>query len=81
MYPSVKEVTACDNYILSVSFKNGEKGRLDIKPMLGFGIFRRLENYEAFRRVRVSFDTVQWDCGPDLDPEYVYKKCIKAVEP
>ncbi|QTA85780.1 DUF2442 domain-containing protein [Desulfonema magnum] len=77
MYPSVKEVTPCDDYILSISFDNGEKGKLDIKPILDFGIFRRIRDDEVFRRVRVSFDTIQWDCGADLDPEYVYKKSMK----
>ena len=43
MYPSVTEVTPCDDYTLSISFENGRKGKLDIKPMLGFGIFQRIK--------------------------------------
>jgi len=74
MYPTVKEVIPGDNYILSVVFDNGEKGRLDMKPMLDFGIFQRIKDYEAFKRVRVTFDTIEWDCGADLDPEFVYNK-------
>ncbi|MFH1741273.1 MAG: DUF2442 domain-containing protein, partial [bacterium] len=31
--------------------------------------------YEQFKRVRVSFDTIEWDCDVDLDPEFVYAKC------
>jgi hypothetical protein len=45
-----------------------------MKPILDFGIFQRIKDYNAFRRVRVAFDTVEWDCGVDLDPEFVYKK-------
>jgi len=45
------------------------------KPMLNFGIFQRIKDYEAFRRVRVVFDTIEWECGVDLDPEYVYARC------
>ena len=26
-------------------------------------------------RVRVAFDTIEWDAGVDLDPEFVYTKC------
>lgn len=74
MYPSVKEVNPGDGYILSVVFENGEKGQLDMKPFLDFGIFKRIKDYQAFRKVRVSFDTIEWDCGVDLDPEYVYTK-------
>ena len=36
---------------------------------------------EHFRRVRVVFDTVAWDCGVDLTPEFVYAKCDVTKEP
>jgi hypothetical protein len=78
MYPSVKEVTPGDNYTLSIVFDNGEKGHLDMKPVLDFGIFQRIKDYDAFKRVRVSFDTIEWDCGVDLDPEYVYARCMTS---
>lgn len=75
MYPAVKEVVAGPNYVLSIVFDNGEHGVLDMKEILDFGIFQRIKSYEAFRRVRVAFDTIEWDCGIDLDPEFVYAKC------
>lgn len=75
MYPSVINVVPGDNYLLSVEFDNGETGMLDMKPLLDFGIFQRLKDSEAFRRVRVAFDTIEWDCGVDLDPEYVHAQC------
>lgn len=75
MYRSVKEVTPGDDYVLSVVFDNGEEGLLNMKPILDFGVFRRIKDHEAFKRVRVAFDTVEWDCGVDLDPEYVYRRC------
>ncbi len=78
MLPSVKEVTPLDDYTLSVVFENGESGRIDIKPMLNFGVFRRIKDYEAFKRVRVAFDTIEWDCGVDLDPEFIYAKCMEG---
>jgi len=46
-----------------------------MKPMLDFGVFQRIKNIEAFKRVRIAFDTIEWECGIDLDPEYVYEKC------
>ena len=75
MYPSVKEVTPGEDYILSIVFENGESGQLDLKPILDFGIFHKIKDLEAFKKVRVAFDTIEWDCGVDLDPEYVYAKC------
>lgn len=81
MYPSVKEVTAGSDYMLSVVFDNGEHGVLDMKEFLDFGVFQRIRNQDAFKRVRVAFDTIEWDCGVDLDPEFVYARCKAAGTP
>lgn len=76
MYPAVIEVIPGNDYVLTVTFDNGECGILDMKPVLEFGVFQRLKDKDAFNRVRVSFDTIEWDCGVDLDPEYVYQTCM-----
>ncbi len=75
MYPSIKEVVPRDDFSLFIVFDNGESGMLDMKPMLDFGVFQRIKDYESFKRVRVAFDTIEWDCGVDLDPEFVYARC------
>ena len=75
MYPSIIKVTPGQDYVLSIVFDNGESGTLDMKQFLNFGVFRRLRDRDAFRRVRVSFDTIEWDSGIDLDPEFVYANC------
>lgn len=75
MYPSVKNVVAVEDYILSVDFDNGEHGTLDMKPFLDFGVFGKLKDRTAFKQVHVAFDTIEWDSGVDLDPEFVYAKC------
>lgn len=77
MHPSVTNVTPSDDYILRIDFDNGERGTLDMKPYLDFGVFQRLKDKSAFKRVRVSFDTVEWETGIDLDPEFVYEKCSR----
>jgi hypothetical protein len=79
MYPFVKEVVPRDDYTLSVSFNNGEYGTLDMKPMLDFGVFQQLKDHEAFKRVRVAFDTIEWACGVDLDPEFIYAQCKASM--
>jgi hypothetical protein len=78
MYPSVKEVVPGDDYVLFIVFDNGECGSLDMKQVLDFGVFQRLKDLDAFKRVRVAFDTIEWDSGVDLDPEFVYAKCMGA---
>jgi len=76
MYPAVIEVIPANDYVLKVTFDNGDCGFLDMKPVLEFGVFQRIKDINAFKRVKVSFDTIEWDCGVDLDPEYVYRKCM-----
>jgi len=44
-------------------------------PYLDFGVFRRIRDFEHFKRVRIAFDTVEWESGVDLDPEFVRAKC------
>lgn len=60
----------------SIVFENGEKSVLDMKPLLYLGVFHRLKKYEIFRQVRIGFDTIEWECGVDLDPEFIYAKCM-----
>ena len=78
MHPSVKTVIPRDDYLLDISFSNGESGVLDMKPYLDFGVFNRIKDYRSFEKVAVAFDTIEWESGVDLDPEFVYDKCKKA---
>ena len=75
MSPSVVKVVPNEDFTLAIVFDNGEEGILDMRPHLGFGVFQKIADYEHFRRVRVAFDTIEWDRGVDLDPEFVYAKC------
>jgi len=80
MYPSIVKVTPGEDHVLSVVFDNGESGTLDMKEFLDFGVFRKLKDYDAFKRVRISFDTIEWEVGIDLDPEFIYAKCKSIAQ-
>ena len=75
MHPAVTSVECEEDYVLSVSFDNGERGLLDMKPYLSFGVFKKIKDPDMFRTAHVSFDAVAWESGADLDPEFVYEKC------
>jgi hypothetical protein len=45
-----------------------------MKPYLGFWVFKKLRDYEKFKRARIAFDTIEWDEGVDLDPEFIHEK-------
>jgi len=74
VYLAVVSVHPNPDFSLSVVFKDGSEGVLDMKPYLDFGVFKRIKSFDQFRRVRIAFDTLEWECGVDLDPELVNVK-------
>ena len=73
MYWTVKEVVPAEDFILILTFENGEKRSFDMKPYLETGIFKELNNIEIFNSVRVSFDSIEWKNEADFDPEILYR--------
>lgn len=73
-YPGVEGVEVGDGHRLVIKFDNGERRVFDVTPLLSVGRFKSLANPEEFRRVRVAYDTVEWENGLDLDPEYLYER-------
>ena len=76
MYSSIVKITPAEDFSLVVVFDDGQTRMLDMKPFLDFGVFRRIKKPEEFNRVHVAFDTVEWDCGIDLDPEFVMNRSL-----
>jgi len=74
MYNGITAVKPQDNYILFLTFENGEQRYLDMKPYLHRGVFKALANKDMFDTARLSFDTVAWDNDVDLAPEVLYEK-------
>ena len=72
MYPAITSVVDNGDYILLVGFDNGENGLPDMKPYLNFGIFKKIQDPRIFKSASVTFDTISWETGADLAPEFVY---------
>ena len=47
-----------ENYELLLTFEDGEKKVKDMKPYLEKGVFKKLQNIEVFKNVKVKFGTV-----------------------
>ena len=74
MYYAVTDVQPQDNYLLLLTFENGEKRQFDMKPYLDYGIFQELKDLRLFKTVKTSFDSIEWDNEADFDPEILYQK-------
>lgn len=66
MYLAIKDVKPKDNYLLNLTFENGEKRQFDMKPYLDFGIFQELKDLRLFKTVKTSFDSIEWDNEADF---------------
>jgi len=77
MYLAIKHVQPQDDYLLLLTFENGEQRQFDMKPYLNTGIFKELKDLKVFKTVRKSFDTIEWDNQADIDPEILYQNSIK----
>ena len=80
MYLSVKKVKSLANYKLELTFENKEKRIFDVKPYLDTGLFKTLKDEDYFKMVKVSYDTIEWPNGVDLDPEVLYEKSIVRIK-
>jgi len=78
MYIGITAVTPQDNYILFLTFENGEQRYLDMKPYLHRGVFKELTDKDIFNTAHLSFDTVAWKNEVDLAPEILYEKSAPA---
>jgi hypothetical protein len=74
MYLSVKKVKPLNDYKLELTFENNEIKIFDVKPYLDTGLFGTLKDENFFKMVKVSYDTIEWPNGIDLDPEVLYEK-------
>ncbi|MFA6925296.1 MAG: DUF2442 domain-containing protein [Bacteroidales bacterium] len=78
MYLAVKNVEPQKNYLLILTFENGERRKFDMKPYLDKGIFKELKDLKIFNTVKTSFDTIEWENEADIDPEILYQKSVKV---
>ena len=73
MNPRVKRVSPLKNHELELEFDNGEHRKFDVSPYLNMGIFKELEDWEYFSKVRVSLGTVEWPNGQDFCPDTLFE--------
>jgi hypothetical protein len=73
-YPAVQSVEATEDHKLLLRFASGDRRIFDVSPLLSFGRFSSLTSPGVFKKVRVAYDSVEWENGLDLDPEYLYER-------
>ena len=79
MNPRVKEVKPEPDYLLLITFNNGEQKLFDVKPYLSKGIFSSLRNYDIFNKVRSFNGSVLWPGDLDLCPDTIYEDSVRIL--
>ena len=77
MRPKAIEVKILDNYELEILFDNSERRIFDVKPYFKFELFKKLQDKNEFKKVRVEGLSIQWNNGADICPDELYKKSKK----
>lgn len=76
----VKDVRYVSEYKLLLTFENRVTKLVNLEPHLDGEIFEPLKDIKYFSTVRVDpdTDTIVWDNGADLSPDFLYE--IGTVE-
>lgn len=79
MFLHVTEARYLDAYRIEVAFNNGKKGIADLAEALKGPVFEPLKNTKVFARFKVDaeLETIAWENGADLAPEYIYYQTFK----
>jgi hypothetical protein len=72
MNPRVTKVKCVDNYVLEITFTNGEIKLFDITPYLDYPVFKVLRDDSFFKKAHVVLGTVAWSETVDFDPDTLY---------
>jgi len=80
MNPRVTAVKPNLDYTLTLVFSNGEVRLFDVKPYLGFGIFRELKDRSLFNSVKPFLGSIQWQNGQDFCPDTLYIESVPITE-
>jgi len=71
---SISEARYLGDYKIWLRFSTGESGEVDLKQLLfKFRVAAPLRDTTEFAKFYLDgWPTLAWDCGFDVDPEYLY---------
>ena len=76
MYLALTDVRAIENYKIILVFEDKSVKLFDMNPYLEKCIFKELKDENLFKSVIVSFDSIKWLNGADIDQETLYEDSV-----
>jgi hypothetical protein len=75
---SAKQIS---DYKIEIIFNDKTKGIVDLKNTIFTDtrdIFKELKDLNKFKKFKIKFDTLSWENGLDLAPEFLYNLLINS---
>ena len=71
----IQQVQYLHDYILLLTFEDGRVKQVNLAGHLDGDIFAPLRNQAYFKTVQVNtdLDTIVWDNGADISPDFLYE--------
>ena len=77
----ISKANQVGDYQIELVFNNKKKGVVDLKDMLFNDhrkIFQELKDLNKFKKFKIEFDTLSWENGLDLAPEFLYDLLLNS---
>ena len=73
MFLEVVKAEYLNDYRIKLWVNNQVVKVVDCANSLNGEVFRPLKDLEYFKRFSIKFNTIEWENGADLAPEYLYE--------
>ena len=77
----IKKAEYIEDYKIHVTFNTNESGVIDLKEVIYTDkrpVFKELVDIAKFKRFKIDFDTIVWENGLDLSPEFLYEFLMQS---
>ena len=74
--PKPIKIEVLEEYKLKVIFDNNEERIYDMKKNLEKAFYKKLNDSNYFKTVKISGITLEWKDGEDIDPNELYSNSI-----
>lgn len=79
MLLDVVSVEPKGDFHLDLEFRNGERRRFDMRPLLSMKPWNRIVSQRLFEHARVEYGTVVWPGEIDIAPETLYDDSVPLL--
>jgi hypothetical protein len=82
MFIYIKSAKYLKDYKIELVFNDNKRGIVDLESELYGAVFAPLKNKDIFSKVKVDkeLDTITWENGADLAPEFLYYKSFQMIK-